>query len=228
MTITVDQITNESNSGIYDVLMGKINKQLDVQFQNKRISGKEYADVYLGVLTSVLGQSIQYVISAQTADAQTSLVLAQKAQVEAETQKAIIEKQLAEKNVIKLEKEILLAEKQLLLLDSQLSRTNFETDLVKAKINTEKAQYLDVVDGQPVTGVIGKQKALFDKQAQGFDQDARQKVFKVMADTWAIQKSTEPTLDPNDTGLHDTNIKAVVLKVLEGIGVTPTSPPATP
>ena len=227
MAITVAQITDGS-TGIYDVLMDRINKQLDTQFQNKRISGKEYAEVYLGALTSVLGQSIQFVTSVQTAEAQVALLAAQKAQIEAETQKALVEKLLAEKQVIKLEKEVLIAEKQLQLLDAQLGRAAFETDLIKAKVNTEKAQYLDVVDGQPVTGVIGKQKALFDKQAEGFDHDARQKVFKTMADTWAIQKSTEPTLDPNDTGLHDSNIKAVTEKVLTSIGVTPTSPPVVP
>lgn len=227
MAITVDQITNGS-TGIYDVLMDRINKQLDAQFQGKRISGKEYAEVYLGALTSVLGQSIQYVTSVQAAEAQAALLLAQKAQIEVETQKALVEKQLAEKQVIKLEKEILIAEKQLLILTEQAGRSVFETDLIKAKVNTEKAQYLDIVDGLPVTGVIGKQKALFDKQAEGFDHDARQKVFKIMSDIWAIQKSTEPTLDPNDTGLHDGNINAVAQKVLTSIGVTPTSPPTVP
>jgi hypothetical protein len=226
MAITVSQITSADKSGIFDVLMAQINAQLNEQFQAKRISGKEYAEVYLGALTSVLGQSVQYVTSVQTADAQVALINAQKLQVEAETQKAVLEKTVIEKQILKLEKDILIADKQLEILAEQLIKSGMETDLINAKVKTEEAQYKDTVDGVAVAGIIGKQKELYAKQSEGFLRDAEQKLLKIMSDIWAIQKSTSPNdIIVNQTGLHDNNIRVVAIKAIEGIGGIPLNAP---
>lgn len=226
MPITVGQITSTDKSGIFDVLMAQINAQLNEQFQAKRISGKEYAEVYLGALTSVLGQSIQFVTTVQTADAQVALINAQKLQVEAETQKAILEKTVIEKQILKLEKELLIADKQLEILVEQLAKSGVETELLGAKLRTEKAQYVDIVDGVQVAGMIGKQKELYARQADGFLRDAEQKALKIFSDIWAIQKSTNPTeIGPEDTGMHDGNINVLAIKAIQGVGGVPVPPP---
>jgi hypothetical protein len=221
MAITVEQITNGS-TGVFDVLMARVYAQLNEQFQAKRIGSKEYAEIYLGSLNTVLAQSIQYVTSVEAANNQAALILAQKAQVEAETQKSLVEKQLVEKNLIK-------ADKEIAILELQLARTNTEKLLLEAKVKTEEAQFKDLIDGVAVAGIIGKQKELYTRQGDGFLRDAEQKLLKILSDVWSIQKSVDPNVDPLDTGMHDGNINVVALKAIQGIGATPVAPPpATP
>lgn len=249
MAVTVDQITNGS-TGTLDVLMKTIGSHLDTQFQSKRISGETYSEVYLGALTAVIGQSIQFALSVEQNNAQTALIEAQKLNVEAERlqiqaqtalvnkqieqltleiEKGQLEKLLIQKQTDKVAKEILVADKQIQVLQDQIEKSVVEKALMQAKIATEKAQILDVVDGLPVAGIVGKQKELYTGQVAGFARDAEQKLLKIMSDIWAVQKSTDPdAIDPLDTGMHDGNIRVVALKAIQGIGGVPVAPPAAP
>ena len=214
MPVDVNQITNQTSTGVLDVLIAKVNHELSEQFQKRRINSDEYGQVYVSALNALIGQSIQYVTAIESANNQAALILAQKAQVEAETQLT--------------NKKILQAQKEIDLLDIQLQRANVEKALLEAKVNTEKAQYLDIVDGNPVGGIIGKQKSLYDSQSAGFLRDAEQKLLKILSDIWSVQKSVDPAIDPLDTGMHDGNINVVAIKAIQGIGATPVAPPTAP
>ena len=92
-----------------------------------------------------------------------------------------------------------------------------ETGLIGQKKLTEEAQIKDVVSGSTVVGVVGKQKDLYSKQAEGFLRDAEQKGAKIIVDTWNLRQSTDGALaDP--AGLSDVSVKAVVDKLKAGIG----------
>ena len=58
--INVDDITNSGGTGVFDRLMTTINSQIETQFLEQRITGSEYATVYLGAMQSELSQSIQF------------------------------------------------------------------------------------------------------------------------------------------------------------------------
>lgn len=62
--ITIDDLTsddiNGNGTGIFDKLMHAVTHHLDNQFTKNRITGKEYAEVYLGGMTAVLQQSVSF------------------------------------------------------------------------------------------------------------------------------------------------------------------------
>ena len=57
-------------TGIFDKLIDAVNKNIEGQYNKGRIDGKDYAEVYLGSMQSVIAQSMQYVLQEKLAEAQ--------------------------------------------------------------------------------------------------------------------------------------------------------------
>lgn len=74
--IQLDSITNASGTGVFDKLMEAVNTQIESQYLNNRITGSDYANVYLGGMQAVLQQSMQYVLQEQLTEAQIDDVVA--------------------------------------------------------------------------------------------------------------------------------------------------------
>jgi len=55
--INIEDLTNTlengTDTGVFDVLMNSVNKHIDTQYKQSRISGTDYATVYLGSLQSI-------------------------------------------------------------------------------------------------------------------------------------------------------------------------------
>ena len=71
-------------------------------------------------------------------------------------------------------------------------------------------------NGTTAIGVVGNQRKLFDKQTDGFDRDAEQKLAKIYVDTWSVRASTDTAL-PDPAGLADLEISEVLAKAKTGI-----------
>ena len=104
-----------------------------------------------------------------------------------------------------------------LTAEREAELTDAQIELMLQKIKTEKAQIEDVVDGVPVLGVIGKQKTLYTRQADGFLRDAEHKMAKLMADVWAVQRTTDEGFAPS-TQLRNNSIDSVISKAKQGVG----------
>lgn len=74
--IQLDSITNAAGTGVFDKLMEAVNTQIESQYLNNRITGSDYANVYLGGMQAVLQQSMQYVLQEQLTEAQIDDVVA--------------------------------------------------------------------------------------------------------------------------------------------------------
>lgn len=68
--IEIEDITNDENTGVFDKLMASVNEHILLQYENNRITGTDYATVYLGSIQSVLQQSIQFALQEQLSEAQ--------------------------------------------------------------------------------------------------------------------------------------------------------------
>ena len=100
--ITNGDIVNKEwvGTGVFDVLMDAVNKNINIQYQNNRITGNDYANVYLGSLQAVLAQSVQYALQEKVAEAQIDNLIAQTALTEEQekdvyTSRVIKDKQAA-------------------------------------------------------------------------------------------------------------------------------------
>lgn len=345
---TSDLTTKQVNgTGVFDELMNAMAIQLDTEFKKGRIKGSDYATVYLGAMTSVVQQSITFLLGKQQADKQaellqaqvdktvkeTLLVQSQIANTDAGTNKitadiglvnqdtvnataqhtvittqgsklaeevlmiaeqktntiaqrsvinstndklvaevakltkdllyidqqiasmtaqanktneevglvtnqkanALVEHSVLTNNANKLAAEALLvgqnklnAQSQKILIDNQATKTSNESNLLAQKSLTEKAQIEDIVTGTtPVTGIIGRQKFVYDKQIAGFDRDAEQKAAKIYTDLYKTDRSTatDPTTVNRLTGFTDKDTGYVMARLAKGVGVTTMSPP---
>lgn len=119
--------------------------------------------------------------------------------------------------------EIQVLEKELLLRDQQVTRTNKEIEVLEQKRLTELAQVEST--GVDADSIIGRQKALYLAQSDGFKRDAEHKAAQLMLNTWNIRRTTLETTPYNfENNLHDACLGAVVNKLCQGIEVTlPTS-----
>jgi hypothetical protein len=101
------------------------------------------------------------------------------------------------------------------VLMEQKIKSASENALLLQKVETEKAQTTAL--GVDDNSVIGRQKALYVAQSDGFKRDAEQKAAKILIDTWNVRKTT----DPDDPSLHlpvsNDNISSAVNKLILGI-----------
>lgn len=102
------------------------------------------------------------------------------------------------------------------LMETKL-KTATETTLLAQKTATEKAQITAL--GVDDNSILGKQKALYAAQTDGFKRDAEQKAAKLMVDTWNVRRTTdEGTVADATNMLNDAAVGRAVTKLLVGVG----------
>lgn len=203
-------------TGVFDVLMRANKLHLEEEFQKGRITGTEYATVYLGALDAVLGAALQYTLQKEKAAAEIALLDAQTEKVQSE--QALVDQQrlnAIEENKVLVAQECKLRAEFDVLVQTKL-KTAEETQLLLWKTNTEKGQ--TVALGVDANSVIGKQKALYEAQATGFVRDAEQKAAKLLVDTWNVRRTTdEGTVADGVNMLNDAAVGRAVNKLLAGV-----------
>jgi hypothetical protein len=214
---TYPQFTNlKLNEGLVDQLMATVAFHTQKEFSEQRITGADYAKVYLGALESVMANSTQYLLGTMLLEAQREKIAAEIKLLELEGEKLryeidymypaqliklqqeglLIESQIrlsdakvleTEANIRKIEAEILMLESQKLLIDAQIRKIDQEILFLQAKVNTENA---NVDDANIDAGsIIGRQTALLKAQKLGFAGDLYIKQAKVHSDYAAVWMS---------------------------------------
>jgi hypothetical protein len=116
------------------------------------------------------------------------------------------------------------------LMKSSQDKTAAEIQLLDQKSVSELAQTHDTVPvnsgslqpaSYPVSGVVGKQKLLFEKQTAGFDRDAEQKLAKIMTEVLIANIAADNGTVLTGTNLDNANIGVVISNAMGGIGDTP-------
>jgi hypothetical protein len=246
MPLTLADLTVQTTDGTgsFDALMRSVKAHLEQEFLKNRIKGPEYSTVYLASLQLAMQTGLTFLLQKDKHDVEVQLLQAQLALVTQQTANAVIEganltkqgemlvvqKALTTQQVANLTAEALNIPKQgavldgptckldaeFTLLQSEITKTDQEIALLAQKTATEKAQTQAL--GVDVDSVIGRQKALYGAQTAGFTRDAEQKVAKLFADVWSVQRTTDETLLPGPAGLDATAIAAVITKLRAGIG----------
>lgn len=221
-----------TGKGVFDVLMQSVKLHLEQEYNQNRIRGTEYSQVYLGSMTAILEQSTRFLLDKDKSfyeialiEAQVRLADAQVRLIEKQIEKEDQEAALRAAQVAKINREILtmdisdnLLTAQVLLTQAQKISTDAQSALVIQKTNTEKAQTLAA--GVDVDSVVGKQKALYQSQIDGFKRDAEQKAARTMIDTWNARRTTdEGTVADATNRLDDSTIGKAVEKLLVGVGI---------
>lgn len=217
--------------GLLDQLMKTVEFHVHKEFKAQRITGGEYATVYLGALEATLANSTQYLLGVLLYEQQKEKIEAEIKLLELEGEKLryeidymypaqliklqqeglLIEAQvrLAEANILKtdaeirkIEAEILMIETQKQLIAAQILKINAEIEYIDAKILTELA---NTTKNFSVDSVIGRQTALLQAQTLGFAGDLEHKVSKLHADYQSVWVTTyEPDSESGVATLQGT------------------------
>ena len=226
-TPTFPAFTNLAlGDGLLDQLMATVKEHVQEEFKAQRITGGEYAKVYLGAMEAVLANSTQYLLGVLLYEQQKEKIEAEIKLLDLEGEKLryeidymypaqliklqqeglLIEAQvaLAEANIIKteaeirkIEAEILMLETQKELIAAQILKINAEIDFIEAKIQTELA---NTTENFTSGSVIGRQTTLLQAQQLGFAGDLHHKVSKLHADYQSVWQSVNE-LDTAESAL---------------------------
>jgi len=82
MTVSISSLTDNvtttngvvTGDGVFDDLMEAVNSQLNNQYELGRITGNDYATVYLGAMQAVIQQAVTFALSVEKANAETALL----------------------------------------------------------------------------------------------------------------------------------------------------------
>lgn len=197
-------------TGTFDVLMRAVKAHLDGEFTKGRIKGPEYSTVYLGSLDLAMQTSLAFLLQKRKNDLEATLIEKQIALVNQQGLNAITEGEVLVAQKCKLQAEFDLTVAQTL-------KSNQEIALLAQKVATERAQITAL--GVDEDSVIGKQKALYTAQSDGFKRDAEQKAAKLLADTWSVRRTTdEATVADGTNMLNDVTVGRMITKLLSGVG----------
>ena len=151
-----------TGTGIFDVLMNTATKHLQVQFDSGKINGELYANAYIQVYQVTLQTAKDIWLQKSTSDAQLALLNKQ-----ADLLSAQIITEGTQRNY--LSKQIDLLSEQITLEGIKRNNLSKQTDLLDKQINSEDAK-----------------RDLYRRQIEGFDEDYKQKILKIMMDSWAV------------------------------------------
>lgn len=191
-------------SGVFDTLMKANKAHLEAEFAKNRITGADYAKVYLGMIESTMQGAISFLVERDLISLKAEL----------------LEKQIAneEKNKELIEAQICKLKAEFDLTMENVTKTGKETELLAQRTITEKAQTMEL--GVDDNSVVGKQKSLYQAQTDGFKRDAEQKVAKMMIDSWSARRMTDDgTVADGVNKLNDASIGAAVQKMFAGVGI---------
>ena len=148
--INISDVTNVGGTGTFDVLMAAVGTQVELQYAANRITGSDYANVYLGSIQAALTQSIQFNLQEQLVEAQVAGVLADnllkaKQLLQVVKQTDVTEREMVEKESTGTKQRILLDEEKAtsdaqqlilakdLLLKAEQIKTTYTDRVVKDK-----------------------------------------------------------------------------------------------
>lgn len=199
-----------AGTGVFDVLMRAQKAHLEQEFSLARIKGTDYATVYLGSMEAVLQASVSFLLQKEKISLDAQLVAEQIELTKQQTLNAVAEHAVLVAQECKLRAEFDV------LMETKL-KTAEEKNVLLWKATTEKAQ--TVALGVDDNSVIGKQKALYGAQTDGFMRDAEQKAAKLMVDSWNVRRTTDSGVVADTTNkLDDASVGRAVTKLLTGVG----------
>ena len=200
-------------TGVFDIIMKAANENIKIQNQTSRITGAEYAEVYLGTMQSAISEAMKFLLNKDQIIKDLDLKQAQIAAMESDT---LIKSVQSAKDLELKTKEIEVKSQQILTMKNDDSIKSVQSakdlELKQAQINVAleekklKAAQADAYPLQSAKDILVKQANvdLLNRQREGFDDNKYQKLFEAQMNAWALMFSsglltTKPSIISNDS-----------------------------
>lgn len=138
--IVITDITtgNVDGTGIFDKLMASVKAHIHDEYDNGKIKGPEYSQVYLGAVQAVLAQSVQFALQEKQTEAEIDMLRAQTSEL---LLNGVADRELKKAQVALAEKDIELKTAELGIREKELEMKVYEFDemmpLQKAKLASD-------------------------------------------------------------------------------------------
>ncbi len=170
-----------NGTGVFDIIMKAANENIKIQNQTSRITGAEYAEVYLGTMQSAIAEAMKFLLNKDQIIKDLELKQAQIDAIEFDT---LIKQEQSAK-------------------DLALKQTQIDVGLEEKRL---KAAQADAFPIQSTKDLLVKQANidLLNRQKEGFDDNKYQKLFEAQMNAWALMFSsglltTQPSIISNDS-----------------------------
>lgn len=199
MPITIRDITTGSinGTGDFDVLMQSAKEHLQLEYTSGRITGDKYAEAYIAMMNQVMAQAIAFHLGAVQAEAQIGLTEEQKQLIIAQTAQVKAETLNVPKQGAILDKEVEVKTKQIEQATAQISLTTKQVEQVTAEILNipKQGKILDQQELSLKAEILNipKQGEVLDKQVLNLDKDLTLKDKQALQITSAIALSDQKT-----------------------------------
>lgn len=168
-SVSIEDLTDceVDGEGAFDVMMKSVDAHLQKEFKGGRITGDQYAKVYVELVSGVLASATQFVLSKDKVrwDAVSAQYQAQTMAVATITAQVELERARAEANRMSIEAynasaTFALTKLKLATTDAEYCGIQAQTNLYEEQLEKERAQTMDTrTDGvTPIAGILGKQK----------------------------------------------------------------------
>lgn len=224
-----------SGTGTFDILMRGFNAHLKEEYEKGRITGEQYSKAYIELTVGAMSNAVQYLLGRdqaywQAVVAQQQAQAAQAAVVTARVQLATAKVQLQALRAESLTQQAGYALTKLKLATEDVNycaakyqyaqMLPIQKDMLKEQYESQRAQTLDTrSDLTPVTGQIGKQKALYEQQITSYKRDAENKTAKLFTDAWITMKTIDEGLLPPN-GFINTSLDEILTKLKQNNELT--------
>lgn len=144
--IVIDDLTEGTlkGEGAFDRLMASVDRHINREFKDNRITGDQYAQVYTQVITNVLGNATQFVLTkdqarwqgiqaqmqARVAEIQATSALVELERIRLDTARSAYETQTAAAQFALAKLNIANAEEQFSLLEQQTARERYTNEFI--------------------------------------------------------------------------------------------------
>lgn len=242
-SVSLDQITQGKydGEGVFDTLMRTISTQLERQFVANRLTGNDIASVMAGSIPSVLEQSIVYVLSRCKTDLEIEILRQQALEAKWRAKLAKVEHDIGLAQIDKLNADIALVNQTRItelanvdpsvikpksIIDTQIKNTEQQTELVSQQeklVKQQTATELANVDPSAILGeesMLGIQRLVQQRQADGFLRDAEQKAVNMLWDLIKVEMSIGEEVDMNLIGAGNANLKKAMITLMNNAGIT--------
>jgi hypothetical protein len=223
-------------AGTFDVLMSALRVHLQKEFEANRITGDQYAKVYIALTEGAMNQAVQFLISRDTAYWQAITAQQQALAAQAQVITARVQLEMAKVQLQSIRAEALTNSVNYALTKMKLATETVGYDaakysllnmlpaqlaLLQEQMETARAQTLSTrSDGVTVVaGLLGKQKDLYTQQITSYERDSEHKAAKVFIDAWMTMKTIDEGLLP-PTNFNNTSLDAILttLKTTNNLG----------
>jgi len=207
-------------TAIFDVLMKAVNENINIQYELTRITGSDYATVYLGAIETCIKEATNLLLQKAIADKEIEVKQAQILQLQAATLNTQEDTKFKSAQAVayplQSAKDLVVKSQQILTMinDDNIKQEQSAKDLLVKQTNIDvgleekrlKAAQADIYPFQSTKDLLVKQANidLLNRQKEGFNDNKYQKLFEAQMNAWALMFSsglleTKPSIISNDS-----------------------------